>query len=163
MESENKNPNIFIAINSQIQGVNIGKNINSSNSDYSQGDSNRKSSTNINLVFELDLQMNKRKDELDKVSFEVQEFCLKHPSEGTKPQEGMLGILDSKIETATENYLNSIDSLCQEILKDIISDKYFKIKYRNMLLDTIRNIPKKFMAGTPYRNIVKLNDKWQDE
>jgi nitrogen fixation/metabolism regulation signal transduction histidine kinase len=60
-----------------------------------------------------------------------------------------------------EIYLNTMDRLCYCILRDYLKDRDWKSEYRELLENTIRKNTDKFQAGTHFKNIMKLYDKWK--
>ena len=63
---------------------------------------------------------------------------------------------------AEESYLNAVDRLATCILNGQFPELEMKTDYRKFITDTIREHPDKFVAGTLYRKILKLDEKWQD-
>lgn len=64
-----------------------------------------------------------------------------------------------------ENYFNALDRLCFCIRKGYIPEKEWEREYRNMIQNTIAKEEFKddFNPNTsPYKNIIKLNDRLQD-
>jgi hypothetical protein len=111
----------------------------------------------LRIVLEIEGQINSRKLELDKSAKSI----IESKESGNKILVSQLFYLGS----AQESFLNSIDRLCFCILKEYIPDKDWKSEYRNLIYDTTRdeNFSAYFGAASPYRNIIKLNNKWQDE
>lgn len=61
-----------------------------------------------------------------------------------------------------ENYLNSLERLASSVLNGNFPEKEMKQDYREYITDVVRTFPNEFQAGTSYRKILKLNEKWQD-
>lgn len=61
-----------------------------------------------------------------------------------------------------ENYLNSLERLASSVLNGNFPEKEMKQDYREYITDVVRAFPDKFKAGTSYRKILKLHEKWQD-
>lgn len=55
-----------------------------------------------------------------------------------------------------------LDRLCYCIEKDYISDKDWRTEYRNLLHDIVSNFEDDFGEASSYKNIKKVNNKWQD-
>lgn len=68
-----------------------------------------------------------------------------------------------EFDAARENYFNSIDRLASLILNGQFPQRELKQDYQDLIKDTIRNFKDDFGAGTHYRKIVKLYDKWADD
>lgn len=65
-------------------------------------------------------------------------------------------------EAAKESYLNSLDRLASMILNGQFPEKELKQDYRDLFKEIIRTFPADFSAGTHYRKVLKLHDKWED-
>lgn len=65
-------------------------------------------------------------------------------------------------DEAEESYLNAVDRLATCILNGQFPESEMKTDYLEFITSTIRNHPDKFIAGTPYRKILKLHEHWQD-
>lgn len=61
-----------------------------------------------------------------------------------------------------ENYLNSLERLASSVLNGSFPEREMKQDYREYITDVVRNFPDEFRAGTSYRKILKLHEKWQD-
>lgn len=61
-----------------------------------------------------------------------------------------------------ENYLNSLERLASSVLNGNFPEKEMKQDYREYITGVVREFPDEFMAGTSYRKILKLYEKWQD-
>ncbi|QNM90631.1 hypothetical protein HOO34_02555 [Aliarcobacter cryaerophilus] len=112
----------------------------------------------LKIVLEIESQMASRKVEFDKIAREIKEYNLNKDI-----SEEKVNILIEYFDTAKENYFNSIDRLCYCINKNYLDDRDWKVEYRNVLKDLVTNYEDDFNAATPYRNIKKINEKWQDE
>ncbi|WP_157278567.1 hypothetical protein [Aliarcobacter butzleri] len=112
----------------------------------------------LKIVLEIESQMASRKVEFDKIAREIKEYNLTQDI-----LKDRVDILSEFFDTAKENYFNSIDRLCYCINKNYLDDRDWKVEYRNVLRDLVTNYENDFNAATPYRNIKKINEKWQDE
>lgn len=79
-------------------------------------------------------------------------------SESSKKQQN---ILSDYWETARENYFNALDRLCFCIDKEYIPERDWKDEYRDMIVGTIKDNERYFGAGSPYKNMLNINDKWR--
>lgn len=111
----------------------------------------------VMMVLEIESQMNERKSAWDLSSKNIREA-----EEESVSKEKILIFADYH-ETTQENYFNALDRLCFCISKGYLEEKNWKVEYRNLLSDTIRDCEAKFGESTPYRHIVDLNRKWQRE
>lgn len=111
----------------------------------------------IMMVLEIESQMNERKSAWDKASLNIRE------SEAAGTSSEIMEIICDYHETTKENYFNSLERLCFCISKQYLKEKDWKVEYRNLLKDTIRDNAGDFGVSTPYTNIVDLNSKWQRE
>lgn len=66
------------------------------------------------------------------------------------------------METAKENYFNSIDRFASLVLNGQFPQHELKQDYQDLIKDTIRTFLADFNAGTRYRKVVKLHEKWED-
>jgi len=63
---------------------------------------------------------------------------------------------------AQENYLNSLDRLCFCVLRNKFSEDELRADYRDVVKRAIEDFPGQFTAASPFRNILKLHNKWAD-
>ncbi len=106
-------------------------------------------------VLEIETQMNERKVHFDECSAKIRQGQL------DKIQIETMNILVALYESAKENYFNSLDRLSFCILKEYLKDKDWRTEYRNAIHQVIVQFPDDFNAASPFRNIKKLDDKWQ--
>lgn len=109
----------------------------------------------LKVVLEIESQINERKAEFDKINKQVRELDLSNPSK--EQQE----ILSDYWETARENYFNALDRLCFCIDKEYIPERHWKDEYRDMIVGTIKDNERYFGAGSPYKNMLNINNKWR--
>ena len=109
----------------------------------------------LKVVLEIESQINERKAEFYKVNKQVMELDLSNPS---KEQQK---ILSDYWEATRENYFNALDRLCFCIDKEYIPERDWKDEYRDMIIGTIKDYEKYFGAGSPYKNMLKINEKWR--
>jgi DNA integrity scanning protein DisA with diadenylate cyclase activity len=110
----------------------------------------------LKIVLEIETQMNSRKLEFDKASKIVRESTL------LKKSDEEMDIISDYFNAVKESYFNSMDRLCYCIDKEYINDKDWTSEYRNMLYRTIEEFPDDFNEASPYRNMKKINKKWQE-
>jgi len=113
--------------------------------------------SSLMAVLEIETQMNERKVRLDDCSARI-----KQGHADKVPKENM-AILAGSFEAALEDYLNAMDRLCYCMLHGYLEDKDWRAEYRNYLNNAVKEFPNKFNEASPYRNIKKLNEKWQAE
>ena len=65
--------------------------------------------------------------------------------------------------SAKQNYFNALDRLSYCMLKDYFSDRDWRAEYRNVLKNAIDTHPDDFNEASPFRNMKKLNNKWQSD
>jgi len=70
---------------------------------------------------------------------------------------------DEEYNAAKENYYNTIDRLSSLVLNGQFSQSELKQDYQDLIKETIRAFQPDFGAGTRYRKIVKLHNKWEDD
>ena len=114
--------------------------------------------SSLMAVLEIETQMNERKMHFDQCSADVRLADVENaPSEVKKIRAALFN-------SAKENYLNAMDRLCFCILKEYLRDKDWRAEYRNVLKQTVEKFATTdFTEASPFRNIKKLNSKWQDE
>lgn len=107
-------------------------------------------------LLEVENQINTRKSELDKVIYEINKNI--HKNRISKKQ---LKNFENYLNACKENYYNSLDRLCFAILKEYLKEDDLMGEYKTLLKETITNDEESFSVQTPYKNIIKLNNKWQ--
>lgn len=112
-------------------------------------------SDSLKIVLEIETQMTAMKMELDKVAKNIREKVSSF-------DESQLEIQQDYLDTAKENYLNSLDRLCFCFENGYVTEDEWRTEYRNLLKDTISAYPDDFNEASPYRHIKSMNKKWQD-
>jgi hypothetical protein len=69
----------------------------------------------------------------------------------------------AQFEEAKESYFNGLDRLAWAVLAGYFPDANMKQDYHEQLTAVIRGYPNDFNAGTHFRNIVKLHNRWDDQ
>jgi hypothetical protein len=110
-------------------------------------------------VLEMESEMFKRKEALDKVSFEIRELGISN----TQMIPEMVELLKDKHDIAIENYLNSLDRFCFCIIQKYLADRDWRTEYRDVVFDAVDNYENKFGVSSRFRNTKKLFDKWKNE
>lgn len=108
-------------------------------------------------VLEIETQMNERKVYFDESCTKLR--IAKHENQS----EDALQILCDAVACAKENYFNAMDRLSFCVLKGYLSDKDWRAEFRPSLQKAIATYPNDFNEASLFRNIKKLNGKWQDE
>jgi hypothetical protein len=72
-------------------------------------------------------------------------------------------ILSRSLDSAVENWLNTMERLCFCIGKGYVSEKDWRAEYRQYIAEAIRSQSHSFQAGTPYKHILRLHEKWSAE
>lgn len=76
--------------------------------------------------------------------------------------EQLTASIQSEYSVQKENYLNSVERLASSVLNGNFPEKEMKQDYREYITDIVRTFPEEFKAGSSYRKILKLYEKWQD-
>ena len=105
-------------------------------------------------LLEVENQINTRKSELDKAIYEINKNI--HKNRTSKKQ---LKNFENYLNAYKENYYNSLDRLCFAILKEYLKEDDLMGEYKTLLKETITNDEESFSVQTPYKNIIKLNNK----
>lgn len=120
--------------------------------------------SNLMSNFEIEFELNRRKERVADLRKENQDFIDENGSDNlTQEQRERFKVLHGRYDEALENYLNVFDRLCYFILKNKLTEEDFRTEYRDMLRDTIKGYKEKFGEESPYRNMKKLHNKWADE
>lgn len=109
----------------------------------------------FNALLDIEFQLNSRKLELDTLLKDEEKAYL-------NGNEDLAKILKKYSESGKENFYNTLDRLAFGILNNYLSESELEKEYRNYILETIKTSPENFNEGSPFRNIKKLNDKWQN-
>ena len=120
--------------------------------------------SNLMTIFEIEFELNRRKERLSEIRQKNEEFLLKFKEQ--KPNENereLIKALEGNRKEAYENYLNVFDRLCYFVINKKLDENDFRLEYRDMLFDTIQSDNNTFGTGTKYRNMVKLFNNWKDK
>ena len=71
-------------------------------------------------------------------------------------------LIKEKFDEAKESYFNSIDRFATLVLNEQFPQSELKQDYQDILKEIIRAFPDDFNAGTRFRKVVKLYNKWED-
>jgi hypothetical protein len=68
-----------------------------------------------------------------------------------------------KYNAAKESYFNAFDRLAASILRGNFPDRRMKLDYYDSITQVVRDFKEDFGTGTPFRNVLKLYDRWKDQ
>lgn len=125
--------------------------------------------SNLMTIFEIEFELNRRKERLSEIRKENEEFLQKIKNRlATQPvtqdEKDFLRLLDGHRKEAYENYLNVFDRLCYFVIKGKLEEEDFRLEYRDMLFKTIQEDKEgTFNTGTKFRNMTKLYDDWKEK
>jgi len=121
--------------------------------------------SNLMTIFEIEFELNRRKEKLAEVRTETAKIFLKTgESSLTEEEEAIIDLLESHRKEANENYLNIFDRLCYFILHEKLQEEDFRLEYRDMLFNTIDNDQEDlFGTSTKFRNMIKLYSQWKEK
>lgn len=120
-------------------------------------------SNNLMTIFEIEFELNRRKERLSEIRKDnleiLQKFLNKPP---TKEEKEYIKQIDGYRKEAYENYLNVFDRLCYFVLRKKLEEEDFRLEYKDMLFQTIKDDKEgTFNTGTKARNMKKLYDRWK--
>ncbi len=113
-------------------------------------------------VLELENELIRRKVNWDDANFQIREYQISLEKK-EKPNKEIIELLQDKLGTSFENYLNALDRFCYCVLHNYISDRDWKTEYREVVFDIVNNNPEEFNVNTRFRNTIKTFQKWKDE
>ena len=121
--------------------------------------------SNLMTIFEIEFELNRRKERLSEIRKENEQLFLKLKSQKlNNDQKEILKSLDGYRKEAYENYLNVFDRLCYFVLKKKLNEDDFRLEYRDMLFKTIQEDQEgTFNTGTKFRNMEKLFNEWKEK
>lgn len=123
--------------------------------------------SNLMTIFNIEFELNRRKERLSEIRKENEQLLLKIKSSGQLPTDAeklMVKSLDGHRREAYENYLNVFDRLCYFVLNGKLNEEDFRLEYRDMLFKTVQeDTEKTFDTGTRFRNMVKLYNAWKEK
>ncbi len=70
--------------------------------------------------------------------------------------------LRERFNEAKESYLNAFERLAALVLGCYFPEDEMRRDYHEALRQIIKEFPTDFAAGTPYRKMLKLHERWQD-
>lgn len=106
-------------------------------------------------VLTIETEMNDRKEKVDDVVAHLRKLEV----EG-KLDDPLNKIIQDQLNSAIENWLNSVDRLCFCIKKNYLPEKDWKSEYRDYVIDLVKASEGKFGPGSKYTNIIDINSKW---
>lgn len=120
--------------------------------------------SNLMAIFEIEFELNRRKERLSEIRQKNEEFLLKLKGQELNENErALIKVLEGNRKEAYENYLNVFDRLCYFVINKKLDENDFRLEYRDMLFETIQSDNITFATGTRYRNMVKLFNNWKEK
>ena len=114
--------------------------------------------TTLTNILALEAELNDRKEKVDEINNDIEKLNLSN-----ELTEETRNVYSKFHNVAIENWLNSIDRLCFCIKNNYLSEKDWKIEYRDYIINVVRTFEDKFGAASKYKNIVDVNEKWLRE
>ena len=123
------------------------------------------SDSNLMANFEIEFELNRRKERLADLRKENQDFVNGRDKTGdmSEAEKAILKRMDGRYQEALENYLNIFDRLCYFIRHHKLNEEDFRIDYREILQKAIAEYEKEFKNGTKYHNMLELNKIWAEK
>lgn len=107
-------------------------------------------------ILQIESELNRRKESMDEaVAAFTSESAKKNSTAATQ------GVVKHKHDTSIENYLNCLDRLAHCFLKEYVPPEEWRLEYRVYINEAVKTHSECFQPGTPYTNILELNEKWQ--
>lgn len=113
----------------------------------------------LNALLLLEQDMSGRRVRLGEIAVDLEKV---QKSQAYKTDPTILEPIIRLYNEATENYLNSLDRLCFCILRGKFSDDELRADYRDVIKRAIEDFPDQFKAASPFRNILKIHNRWAD-
>jgi hypothetical protein len=113
----------------------------------------------LNALLILEQDMSGRRARLVEIHVDLDRI---QKSEAYKTDTTILEPIIRQFNEAQENYLNSLDRLCFCILRGKFSDDELRADYRDVVKRAIEDFPTHFTAASPFRNVLKIHNKWAD-
>ncbi len=114
--------------------------------------------SNLMNVLEHEAEITRRKSFLNEIVFEIEEYSLIE-----NPSADRIAILERKLNSAIEDYLNSIDRLAYCIEYGYFPEKDWKREYRRLIENVVHSYSEWLGVNSYYVNIIDLNNKWRRE
>lgn len=67
-----------------------------------------------------------------------------------------------RFDEAKQMYLNALDRLCFCLLRKVLDEDELRPEYREVVRAAVKDFEADFGAGTDYRNIKKVHERWAD-
>lgn len=109
-------------------------------------------SSQLNSLLILEQDMSVRRKRFTDIEQEIADL------NGGKVTDSIVRNFDE----AKESYLNSVERLASCILHGRFDESEMKADYRDFISNTVKVHKDDFHAGTSYRKILKLHEKWAD-
>jgi hypothetical protein len=114
--------------------------------------------SNLMNVLENEAEISRRKSFLNEIVFEIEEYGLTN-----KPSLERIAILERKLNSAIEDYLNSIDRLAYCIDKGYFPEKDWKREYRRVIENVVQTYSDWLGVNSIYVNLIDLSNRWRRE
>lgn len=108
----------------------------------------------LDSILEIESQMNERKSKVDEITNKIM-------VEGSTWTVDLKSAYSLWLNQAKENWYNAIDRFAFCVIRNYVEENEWKVEYRNYIHDVIIADPTKFQTGSPYRNMIDLDNKWQ--
>lgn len=115
--------------------------------------------SNLMSISSIEFELNRRKERLSNI---MRQNIIKIKTQKNKDKKEFIRLLDGFRREAYEDYLNLFDRLSYFILNGKLSEKDFRLDYREMLFETIENDnDEMFTKKSRYRNMLDLYSNWK--
>lgn len=118
--------------------------------------------SNLMAIFNIEFELNRRKEKVAEIQKDIQEKINgRNASELSESEKEWIKTFEAYRNVAYESYLNAFDRLSYFILKGSFQEEDFRLEFRDMLFETIKNDPNMFNTTTPYSNMMDLYNRWK--
>ena len=121
--------------------------------------------SNLMAIFNIEFELNRRKEKMAEIQKDIQaKISGRDSSQLSEQEKEWIRTFDDYRKVAYENYLNAFDRLAYFIIKGSFQEEDFRLEYRYMLFETIEHdSDNMFSSATPYRNMMKLYNRWKEK
>lgn len=119
------------------------------------GIKNQLITSTLTNVLSMESEMNDRKEKVDEITFKIQENQSVIDKDTNLKQ-----LYKAQLDSAIENWLNSVDRLCYCIKNNYLTEKDWKAEYRDYIVEIVKKHENKFGESSRYTNIKDINTKW---
>jgi hypothetical protein len=118
--------------------------------------------SNLMSMLSIEFELNRRKERLANIMQQNSNNLIK--TKINKNKKECIMLFNGFRREAYEDYLNIFDRLSYFILNGNLSEKDFRLDYREMLFETIENDnDEMFTVTSRYRNMLNLYNKWKNK